>query len=70
DIIGDEAKLGKHVGSDIENHKSTYPSLLGLEKSKEIAKELIDEAKNNINEISDDTQFLDGLADYIVDREY
>ena len=28
DVYGDESKLGK-VGSDIENHKSTYVSLLG-----------------------------------------
>ena len=34
DIVGDEEKLGKPIGSDIENHKSTYPSLLGLEKSR------------------------------------
>lgn len=70
DIIGDETKLGKHVGSDIENHKSTYPSLLGLEKSKEIAHDLIDEAKNSINNLCDDTKFLNGLAEYIIDREY
>lgn len=70
DIIGDEAKLGKHVGSDIENNKSTYPSLLGLEKSKEIAKQLIDEAKDSIKDLSQDYSFLDGLANYIIDREY
>ena len=27
DIVGDEKALGKPVGSDVENHKSTYPSL-------------------------------------------
>lgn len=70
DIIGDEAKLGKHVGSDIENNKSTYPSLLGLEKSKEIAKQLIHEAKDSIKDLSQDHSFLDGLANYIIDREY
>ncbi|MGL6105388.1 polyprenyl synthetase family protein [Romboutsia sp.] len=70
DIIGDEAKLGKKVGSDIENHKSTYPSLLGLEKSKEIAYELIDEAKKSIKLINKDIRFLNGLAEYIIDREY
>ncbi|QJA09183.1 polyprenyl synthetase family protein [Romboutsia sp. CE17] len=70
DIIGDEAKLGKHVGSDIENNKSTYPSLLGLEKSKEIAKQLIYEAKDSIKDLSQDHSFLDGLANYIIDREY
>ncbi len=70
DIVGDESKLGKKVGSDIENNKSTYPSLLGLEKSKEIAHTLINEAKENINELSEHVDFLNGLADYIIDREY
>ncbi|HCQ5556563.1 TPA: polyprenyl synthetase family protein [Clostridioides difficile] len=70
DIVGDESKLGKKVGSDIENHKSTYPSLLGLDKSKEIAHNLIDEAKKSIEKLSDDVDFLNGLAEYIIDREY
>ncbi|MGL4914267.1 MAG: polyprenyl synthetase family protein [Romboutsia sp.] len=70
DIVGDEAKLGKKVGSDIENNKSTYPSLLGLEKSKEIANSLIGEAKDSINKLSEDVKFLNGLAEYIIDREY
>ncbi|NMS88983.1 polyprenyl synthetase family protein [Clostridioides difficile] len=70
DIVGDEAKLGKKVGSDIENHKSTYPSLLGLDKSKEIAYNLIDEANKSIEKLSDNVDFLKGLAEYIIDREY
>ncbi|MCQ4697444.1 polyprenyl synthetase family protein [Paeniclostridium sordellii] len=70
DIVGDEAKLGKNVGSDIDNEKSTYPSLIGLEKSKEVANQLIKEAKDSINQISKDNAFLNGLAEYIVDREY
>ena len=70
DIVGDENKLGKKVGSDIENHKSTYPSLLGLEKSKEIANELIKESKHNIKDFKSDSSFLEGLANYIIDREY
>ena len=70
DVVGDESKLGKKVGSDIENNKSTYPSLLGLEKSKHIAHELIQEAKENINSINKDINFLNDLADYIIDREY
>ncbi|MBO3443729.1 polyprenyl synthetase family protein [Clostridium sp. CCUG 7971] len=70
DIVGDEAKLGKKVGSDIDNHKSTYPSLLGLEESKIIAHKLIEEAKDNIKDIGTNSEFLVGLADYIIDREY
>lgn len=70
DIIGDESKLGKHVGSDIENNKSTYPSLIGIEKSKEVATQLINEARENIKTLNGDYSFLDGLANYIIDREY
>lgn len=70
DIIGDESKLGKKVGSDIENHKSTYPSLIGLEESKKIAQDLIEDAKLSIKSINNDREFLCGLADYIIDREY
>lgn len=70
DIVGDESKLGKKVGSDIDNEKSTYPSLLGIEKSKNIANKLIAEAKTSIDNINNDSEFLNHLADYIVDREY
>ncbi len=70
DIVGDESKLGKKVGSDIYNDKSTYPSLLGIERSKEIANELINEAKLSIDNVNENSEFLKKLADYIVDREY
>lgn len=69
DITGDEAKLGKPVGSDIENHKSTYPSLLGLEKSREIARQLIEEGKSSIDGLSSEIDFLNQLGDYIISRD-
>jgi geranylgeranyl diphosphate synthase type II len=69
DIVGDEEKLGKKVNSDIENNKSTYPSLLGLEKSRDIATELISNAKNSIETTFESVDFLKGLADYIISRE-
>lgn len=69
DIVGEEEKLGKPIGSDLENHKSTYPSLLGLEESRRIANELIDEAKNSIKDLSSEVEFLNQLADYIINRD-
>ena len=69
DITGDEKTLGKPIGSDMENHKSTYPSLLGLEKSREIAKGLINDGKTSIEGLSSEVQFLNQLADYIVSRD-
>ena len=69
DITGDEEKLGKPIGSDLENHKSTYPSLLGLEKSREIARQLIEEGKSSIDGLSSDIDFLNQLGDYIISRD-
>lgn len=34
DLEGSEEKIGKRVGSDTTNDKSTYPSLLSLEGAK------------------------------------
>lgn len=70
DIIGDQEKLGKNIGSDYENNKATYPSLFGLEKSKEIAYELIKDAKLSLKKLNKDDEFLLNLADYIVNRDY
>ena len=40
DVIGDQEKLGKKVGSDSDNHKSTYVSLLGIDESQKKIEEL------------------------------
>lgn len=48
DVEGDAAQLGKPVGSDKENNKSTFVSLYGLEKSKEIAREMTARADSRL----------------------
>lgn len=67
DIEGDEKLLGKHIGSDIENDKATYPHILGMERSKEISRDLIAQAKRNIEDF-EGKDFLIGLADYVISR--
>ncbi len=62
DVIGDEEKLGKPIGSDSENNKSTYVSLLGLEKSKELADSLTAEAISSIDYFGKEADFLKELA--------
>lgn len=70
DIVGDEATLGKHVGSDIENEKSTYPAIFGIDKSWDIAQGLVDDAKNQLKIFDKNNEFLSDLSDYIVRRKY
>ena len=51
-------------------HKSTYPSLIGLDESKKVATDLIKEAKDSIRKISGESRFLEDLADYIISRDH
>lgn len=53
DVCGDPNELGKPVGSDKENQKETYVSIFGVEKARETAKRLTDEALEIIGGFSD-----------------
>lgn len=63
DVTGDEVSLGKPIGSDGENGKSTYVSLLGIEKSTDYAAQLTERAKQSLAVFGDESQFLKELAD-------
>ncbi len=69
DVIGDEQKLGKKVGSDDKNHKVTFVSLYGLEKSQMMTKEAVLKAKQALETLNGDTKNLLWLADYLIKRE-
>jgi len=69
DITADEKALGKPIGSDRERGKATYPAFYGIEKSREIATDLIDEAKAAIGE-SERTESLRSIADFILERAF
>lgn len=70
DITGDQEKLGKDIGSDVEKQKSTYPSILGLEKSRSIAQELLRESKEILADYGDKGAFLKALSDFLANREF
>ena len=48
DVTSTTETLGKRVGSDIINHKSTYVSLLGLEESQKRVEDLFEECLANV----------------------
>jgi geranylgeranyl diphosphate synthase type II len=60
--------LGKDAGSDLENGKATYPSLLGLEVSKQKAHELIESAVADLRALPIDGGALEAVARYIFTR--
>jgi len=70
DVTGDEATLGKPIGSDSENDKTTFVNLYGVEKSFEIAKEYTEKAVKSLSVFNDkDTQFLKDLTYKLIDRK-
>lgn len=70
DIIGDESKLGKNIGSDIDKHKSTYPTLFGLETSIAYVKELTENVNSLLSRYKDKSNFLLELSNYLMKREF
>lgn len=69
DKIGDEALLGKPVGSDEKNEKTTYVTLEGLDKAQADQKQLSEEAIAMLNEITDEKVFLKDLIGSLVNRD-
>lgn len=70
DVIGDESKLGKPVGSDEKNDKLTFVSIYGIEKAKQTVIDLTNEAKICIDEIGGNGEFLKDFADYLASRTF
>ena len=66
DITQSSEVLGKTAGKDLLSDKTTYPSLLGIERSKEVAQQLIADAKAQLSSYDPaKVAPLLGLATYI-----
>jgi geranylgeranyl diphosphate synthase type II len=69
-VTGDPTRLGKAVGTDREREKSTYPALLGLEASREMARRLVEEALRALGEFDKRAHPLRALAAYVIRRNH
>ena len=69
DVEGDRAVMGKDVGMDQARDKNTYPSILGIEKSKEFAKNLVNNALQALDYFDNKSDPLRAIAHYIIDRK-
>ena len=70
DVEGTFEDLGKPVGSDVDLHKATYPSILGMEESKKILNNTVEKAKEIIKTKfgEEKGKVLISLADFIKNR--
>lgn len=71
DEVGDTETLGKPAGSDAAQGKTTYPALLGIEKSRELARQKADEAIAALAPFSGPQKdFLTAITNYAVERSF
>lgn len=68
DVLGDEQKLGKPVGSDKDNNKTTYVTVVGIERAQADVERLTNKAIKELGVFSD-TEFLTALSEYLISRE-
>ncbi len=69
DITSTAEELGKPIGSDAENNKSTYPALLGIERSREYVDELTKQAVEAIVCFGENSTFLSDYAVKLSNRK-
>ena len=70
DIESPASESGKPQGSDVMKEKITYPSMVGIEKSKIRSMHLADEALDILKGLDLKTDNLESLTSYVVTRNY
>jgi len=69
DVCGASSSLGKTAGKDAKAGKTTYPSVVGLKKSKLLAKKLTDEAITALKPFGHKADMLRNLAAALLERK-
>ncbi|GAE24608.1 geranyltranstransferase [Halalkalibacter wakoensis JCM 9140] len=70
DVEGDQDLIGKPIGSDDGNNKSTYPNLLGLEGAKKKLNEHMSNAKEYLYKVKMNHGLLLTLTNYVAERDH
>ena len=69
DVTATKEQLGKPIGSDLENNKSTYVSLLGIDKCREIVAQQTQIAIDSLSVFENDATALKNIALKLANRE-
>jgi len=70
DLESTTEELGKPVGSDIDNEKTTFATLYGLETCRRLVEEHTQQAKAAVHEAFEHPEFLCALADMLAQRKH
>jgi len=68
DVEGTEEEIGKPIGSDVSNEKSTYTTLFTLDRAKDILEDTIAKAKDAIGSLQLQDEYLLSICDLIAKR--
>nr|WP_141673962.1 (2E,6E)-farnesyl diphosphate synthase [Gilliamella apicola] len=68
DVIGEQELMGKPQGSDLKLEKSTYPALMGLQNAIDMTHKLYQQAIDSLTQIPYNSQPLQDLAGFIINR--
>lgn len=69
DVEGDAVLMGKNPGSDVARNKKTYPALLGITRSREAAKEHVNQAVEALRTFDRRAEPLRAIARYLLERK-
>jgi geranylgeranyl diphosphate synthase type II len=70
DVTSTKEVMGKSVGADAKNRKSTFPKLLGVDKSRQMAADLIADAHRQLQPFGKKAAPLAALADFFLTRQH
>lgn len=70
DLTGDEEEIGKPVGSDEKNHKTTYVTLKGLEQSAKDVEEISKKAIEILARYDVGNRYLTNLTRFLIHRTH
>ncbi len=70
DVIGDTATLGKPQGSDMQHNKPTFPSIIGLDASREKTAILHERALQSLSIFGEEADILRYISSWFVERTH
>ncbi|MCX6922776.1 MAG: polyprenyl synthetase family protein, partial [Verrucomicrobia bacterium] len=69
DVTQTSEKLGKTAGKDTKAQKATYPAIVGLERSRQIAEQLTQRAFSSLKSFKGKAVALEALAEFLLRRD-